>query len=94
MYKIEINKKDEYLHIHVLGEESLETMRSYWKEILTACLKTKYEKILVEEILSGEMATMDTYLFSKHFLQETDLPVGIKIAMVFFTGKVIRNGVC
>lgn len=58
-YSLNIEFKEQYLHITVNGENTLANSLSYLDKIYKACIQYRCSNVLIEEHLTGP--TLDTY---------------------------------
>lgn len=62
LYKIKFENRPQYLYVYVEGEKNrFEIGKKYWSEILAECQKSNYEKVLVEENISGNISAAEMY---------------------------------
>ena len=52
-YEFRLSRKEGYLHVHMSGENSPETVARYLKQLYEECKKTGCPNVLVEENLEG-----------------------------------------
>ncbi len=76
-YEILIEKKSDYLHVTVTGENSKENVLAYMAEMREACLKLDCSRVLIEERLEGpRLDVMEVFMIasegSKEALGEFD----------------------
>ena len=80
-YNLKIEERESYLYATVSGEECMEVSLAYWQEILDACRRLNYHKIIIEENLQGTASTIDYYEFGKALSTMTQ-DLGLKIAFI------------
>jgi len=68
-----------YLHVKVLGKDSLEVSTEYWTRIFELSQKEGHKKVLVEEELEGTLTTLDSYKISS-LISELGKKFKLKIA--------------
>jgi hypothetical protein len=68
-YKLEMTKEDGHLLARARGQRSLETVVAVAKEVVGACAKHGYDKVLVDvQNLEGQMGVFDAYAIpAEHF---------------------------
>ncbi len=65
-YRIEFARNEDFLHAYVEGDEdSIEISRQYWTDVLNECRRQSFEKILIEENISGNVSAGEMYEFAK-----------------------------
>ena len=64
-YSLIIEERKSYLYANVSGEDSMEVSLAYWQEVLDACKRLNYCKILIEEDLEGSPSTLDYFEFGE-----------------------------
>lgn len=81
LYVLRFKEHADYLYAFVTGErDSYEISRQYWKEVADECRRVRCKKVLIEEDISEEMSTTETYRFTSEII---DLGFsGIRIAFV------------
>jgi hypothetical protein len=52
-YQLSIERKPDYLHARVTGENTAQNVRAYMEEIRTACWRLRCPAVLIEEHLTG-----------------------------------------
>jgi hypothetical protein len=52
-YQLSIERKPDYLHARVTGENTAQNVRAYLDEIRTACWRLRCAAVLIEEHLAG-----------------------------------------
>lgn len=57
-YEIVFQEENGYLHARVTGDNSLESVRGYFREALEACVRLGYSTLLVEENLQGRRLSL------------------------------------
>ena len=61
-YKLSIDKKPNYLHAIVTGQNNRENVEQYLGEILLECKKVNCFRVLIEECLDGiRLKTLDVF---------------------------------
>ena len=69
-YKLEFQRKDDYLYAHVTGEkDSLQISRQYWHEIADECKRLKSSKLLVVEDIMEAVSMMEMYQIASEIPQ-------------------------
>lgn len=53
-YRFTADRKDDYLHVRIQGENTPATIRRYLDEVLLACIGEACPYVLIEEDLTGE----------------------------------------
>lgn len=67
-YKIEFQQRPKYLYAFVSGRhDNVENARKCWLEILAACNEYKYDKVLVEENIEGNISMEEMYKLASEF---------------------------
>lgn len=80
--RIDFTEHAEYLHVIVSGDNTLETMQTYTKEIPEACLRFKKTRVLVVVELTGpELSMLNVYQGVRDG-SDNSAGLGIKVAYV------------
>lgn len=68
IYSIEYQQRPKYLYALVSGRhDNIENARKCWLEMLDACLKFEYDKLLVEENIEGNISMEEMYKLASEF---------------------------
>lgn len=83
-YKLTIKKKKDILWITATGKRTLETVLAITKESVTACVKNKTTKFIIDVCgLEGRLRTLDAYdVPDQHFPKIRDLNVISQCAII------------
>jgi len=57
-YQVQFIEKQQYLHVKVTGENSIENVKQYLQEVLKKCIETRSSHLLIEEQLEGPRLDM------------------------------------
>lgn len=68
LYTIEFQQRPKYLYALVSGRhDNIENARKCWLEMLDACHKFDYRKLLVEENIEGNISMEEMYKLASEF---------------------------
>lgn len=68
LYTIEFQQRPKYLYAFVSGRhDNIENARKCWLEMLDACHKFDYDKLLVEENIEGNISMEEMYKLATEF---------------------------
>ena len=80
-YSLNIKERKSYLYASVSGKDSMDVSIAYWKEIIDACKRLDYHKVLIEEDLKGSPEKVDYFEFGT-FMSNIVRGLHMKIAFV------------
>lgn len=89
---VTIEKKDQYLRVHVTGENTLANVLAYMDDIYRTCLTQSVNHVLIEEHLTGpNLDTFDVFeVVIKNFGRARAL--GLRIAYVDLNADHSKRG--
>lgn len=68
IYSIEFHQRPKYLYAQVSGRhDNIENARECWLDLLDACRKFEYDKLLVEENIEGNISMEEMYKLASEF---------------------------
>ena len=87
LYTVRFESRPNYLYAFISGaQDSYEISHDYWVRTLKECKERGYNKVLIEEDLTGSIPTLDIYnLLSE--LPEIVSELGIRSLIVAFTDR-------
>ncbi len=91
-YSLNIEFKEQYLHVTVNGENTLANVLSYLEEVYEACIQYRCSNILIEEMLTGpSLYTFDIFVVvTKNFSKAKS--VGLRLAYVDMNTEHSKRG--
>lgn len=91
-YSLNIEFKEQYLHVTVNGENTLANVLSYFEKIYEACIQYRCSNVLIEEHLTGpNLDTFDIFVvITKNFNRAKTL--GIRLAYVDMNTEHSKRG--
>ncbi|MDP1677474.1 MAG: hypothetical protein Q8L88_11470 [Bacteroidota bacterium] len=90
-YSLNIELKEQYLHVTVSGENTLANVLSYLEEAYEACIKHRCSNVLIEKLLTGpNLDTFDIFVvISKNFNKAKT--ISLRLAYVDMNTKHIKR---
>ncbi len=91
-YTVNIEFKENYLHVVVNGKNTLENVLSYFEKIYDACIQYRCSNVLIEEHLTGpNLDTFDVFVvITKNFHKAKT--IGLRLAYVDMNTEHSKRG--
>ncbi len=91
-YTLNIELKENYLHVIVNGENTLANFLSYFEKIYQACIQHRCSNVLIEERLTGpNLDTFDIFVvITKNFNRAKN--IGLRLAYVDMNSEHSKRG--
>lgn len=91
-HSVNIEFKEQYLHVTVNGENTLANVLSYFEQIYAACIQYRCSNVLIEELLTGpNLDTFDIFVvITKNFNRAKTL--GLRLAYVDMNTEHSKRG--
>lgn len=91
-YSLNIELKEQYLHVSVTGENTLANVLSYLEKVYGACIQHRCSKVLIEEHLTGpNLDTFDIFVvITKNFSKAKT--IGLRLAYVDLNTQHSKRG--
>ena len=70
LFTLRFEERPGYVYAFVEGQkDSYEISRQYWKAVADECRRVKSKKVLIEENITDELSTTDTYQLTSEMME-------------------------